>query len=97
MKLNLKLSVAAICASLSLASQDLNLINGRGCASVAPPAEWDNWFNSKVEEHKLQRATGKTQAAVYTIPVVVHVIHGGQSIGSFPNLSQAQINSQIAV
>lgn len=97
MKLNLKLSVAAICASLSLVSQELNLINGRGCASVAPPAEWDSWFNSKVEEHKLNMATGKTQAVVYTIPVVVHVIHGGQSIGSFPNITQAQINSQIAV
>jgi hypothetical protein len=28
---------------------------------------------------------------------VVHVIHGGQNKGSYPNISQAQINSQIAI
>ncbi len=33
----------------------------------------------------------------YTIPVVVHIIHGGQAVGTYPNLTAAQINSQITV
>jgi hypothetical protein len=32
-----------------------------------------------------------------TITVIFHVIHGGQPLGTYPNLSQAQINSQIPV
>jgi hypothetical protein len=34
---------------------------------------------------------------VYQIPVVVHVIHDGQPIGTYPNISKAQIQSQIDV
>jgi hypothetical protein len=37
------------------------------------------------------------QLTVPPIPVIVHVIHGGQSIGTYPNLSQEQIYSQIQV
>lgn len=68
----------------------------RGCATPVPSAEWDTWFNQKVEEHKQQQAKGAA-AANYTIPVVFHVIHGGQAIGTYPNLSVAQVTSQIAV
>jgi len=32
-----------------------------------------------------------------TITVIFHVIHGGQPVGTYPNLTQAQINSQIPV
>lgn len=40
---------------------------------------------------------GKKTAAltVYTIPVVVHVIHNGETVGSGQNISDAQINSAI--
>lgn len=34
---------------------------------------------------------------VYTIPVVVHVMHNGQSIGNGTNISKAQVTSQIEV
>jgi hypothetical protein len=67
------------------------------CGTSAPGEAWDKWFNQKVEEFKAQRAQGKTQTIAYTIPVIVHVIHGGQAIGTFPNISQAQIASQIPV
>ena len=38
----------------------------------------------------------RTQST-YTIPVVVHVIHSGQALGSGSNISDAQILSQINV
>ncbi len=40
---------------------------------------------------------GKTQATVITIPIVVHVIHNGEDVGSGANISQEQIQSQIDV
>jgi hypothetical protein len=69
----------------------------RSCATLPPTPEWDTWFNQKVEEFKAQQASNGKVMAAYTIPVIVHVIHSGQATGTFPNISQAQINSQITV
>ncbi len=99
MKLNFKLIVAALGLTLSTNAQNSNvdqrLLNKRGCATVIPSNEWDNWFNQKVEERKQNNSQNRQYS--FTIPVVVHVLHGGQSVGVFPNISQAQIKSQIAV
>ena len=69
----------------------------RTCASPIPDQAWNDLFNAQVEEFKKNNPSGKGQSTNYTIPVVFHVIHGGQAVGTFPNLSQAQINSQIAI
>jgi hypothetical protein len=37
------------------------------------------------------------KAQVCQIPVIIHVIHGGQTPGTYPNLAQGQLNSQIQV
>lgn len=37
------------------------------------------------------------EITVYRIPVVVHVVHNGQEIGTGPNISEAQVQSQIEV
>lgn len=68
-------------------------IIGRGCGSQTPSAEWDAWFNQKVEEFK----ANKTQAVNYTIPVVVHIVHNGTGVGSGANISQAQVVDQINI
>jgi hypothetical protein len=68
------------------------------CGSQTPSAEWDAWFNQKVKEHKEAMANGKMDAnATYTIPIVFHVIYGAQALGTFPNLSKAQITSQVNI
>lgn len=69
----------------------------RTCGTETPSNEWNEWFNNKVVEFKKNSANQKDQNANYTIPVIFHVIHGGQSVGAFPNISQAQINSQITI
>lgn len=43
-----------------------------------------------------QQQSKKTRATIYRIPVVVHIIHNGESVGSGANISTTQINSQIA-
>src|SRR5688572_26883130 len=43
------------------------------------------------------RTRSRTKGVVLTFPVVVHVIHNGEAIGTGTNLSQAQIQSQLTV
>ncbi|RYY12926.1 MAG: zinc metalloprotease, partial [Cytophagaceae bacterium] len=44
------------------------------------------------------RATAlRTQATTYTLPIIVHVIHNGEAVGTGVNLSRAQVQSQIDV
>jgi len=81
----------------AFAFAQVNKITKKNCGTLTPGTEWNEWFNKKVEEFKKTNASQKNQSANYTIPVIFHVIHGGQSVGSFPNISQAQINSQITV
>lgn len=57
-------------------------------------------LSKQIQLNKL-RSTSINSAAnrrvVYTIPVVVHVIHNGEAIGVGPNISDAQVLSQIQV
>jgi hypothetical protein len=41
-------------------------------------------------------SSGERTGGIYTIPVVVHILHLGEAIGSGTNISTAQINSAIA-
>ena len=67
------------------------------CATPVPSKEWEEAFTVFIQQFKTAQSTGKSQKQVYTIPVIVHVIHGGQAVGTYPNLAQGQINSQIKV
>ncbi len=101
MKFNPTLTVMALAFTLCLNAQTSSnqawVPQQRTCGTELPGAEWDAWFNQKVEEYKQNKAAGKIQAASITIPVIVHVIHGGQAVGTHPNISQNQVNSQITV
>ena len=58
--------------------------------------EFEKWLAEK----KLRRQTSRnarTQAPPYQIPVVVHIIHNGEPIGTGTNISTAQVLSQIRV
>ena len=55
-----------------------------------------NWLAPKVAEARRKRRQ-KDGNQVVTLPVVVHVIHNGDAIGTDENISDAQILSQIQV
>lgn len=57
--------------------------------------QFEKWIQDKLSTKRFgnQRTAG-TQS-VYTIPVVVHVIHNGEAIGTGTNISNNQIISQI--
>lgn len=61
--------------------------------------EFENWLKKKIEERKavLEKGVTREEATVYTIPVVVHVIHNGESLGIGANIPDDQIISQIEV
>lgn len=52
--------------------------------------EW--WIQSRIDARSARKKT-----ATYRIPVVVHVVHNGEPIGTGPNLSYEQVVSQIEV
>jgi PKD repeat protein len=57
--------------------------------------EWE--IKKKIEEINRARASGRTQATIVTVPIVVHIVHNGEPIGSGLNLSKAQVQAQIDV
>ncbi|HYC86635.1 MAG TPA: M43 family zinc metalloprotease [Chryseosolibacter sp.] len=59
--------------------------------------EFEHFIQEKIHELEEARANGRTQAIVVTIPIVVHVVHNGEPLGSGTNLSQAQVQAQIEV
>ncbi len=62
-------------------------------------AQFEAWLSPLVAKQKAQRTSSKTakSAVIITIPVVVHVIHNGEAIGTAPNITDAQVESQITV
>lgn len=55
---------------------------------------FEAWLAPLVEQAKANRSE---VGGVITIPVVVHVIHSGQALGVAPNITDAQVISQITV
>lgn len=61
-------------------------------------ADFEAWLAPKVQAVKnkrLQRT--RTTNEVLSIPVVVHIIHNGDAVGTGENISDAQVASQITV
>ena len=57
---------------------------------------FENWIALKIEESK-NRFTTKNINTIVTIPVVVHVIHNGDPVGTDENITDEQVLSQIEV
>lgn len=72
----------------------LNVLAQQKCGTDAPTSgEFENWIQNKITE----RTTRPNQpfAPIYQIPVVVHVFHKGEPIGTGVNLSKERIQEQI--
>ncbi|MBS1977668.1 MAG: T9SS type A sorting domain-containing protein [Bacteroidetes bacterium] len=60
--------------------------------------QFEQWMQEKIRQNQIRNfQTDRTQSPTYVIPVVVHVIHNGEPIGTGTNISDAQIQSQIDV
>ncbi|WP_264559876.1 T9SS sorting signal type C domain-containing protein [Flavobacterium sp. N2270] len=63
----------------------------------ATTTEFETWLAPKIAQIKADRAAGRNIQAVYNIPVVIHIIHNGDAIGTGENITDAQAISQINV
>ncbi|WP_254244779.1 hypothetical protein [Hymenobacter sp. BRD67] len=85
------------------AGQTIPYPGPRTCATQ--PA--DDWQQAQLQRHLPGYRTAKlatparlpqrTTAITYTLPVVVHIIHNGEAVGTGSNISQAQVQSQLDV
>ncbi len=64
------------------------------CGSPVPDLAWEAQLQALISQNKVSQS-GQKQQSLYTIPVIIHVIHGGQAVGTYPNLSNGQLVSQI--
>lgn len=72
-------------------------IPNRGCGSSIPSSQYDSLFQQKIIDYLNTTTAASRVQSTFQIPVIFHVIHGGQAIGTYPNINQAQLNSQIQV
>ncbi|MDH4058904.1 MAG: zinc metalloprotease, partial [Cyclobacteriaceae bacterium] len=59
--------------------------------------QFEQWLEKKMQSRQQQAQSQRTAGGPYEIPVVVHVIHNGEAVGTGTNISDAQILSQIEV
>ncbi len=68
----------------------------RGKIPNAPTLmDFEIWLQQKMDEQVTSEWL--MRPPVYTIPVIVHVIHNGDALGTNENISQAQVMSQLNV
>jgi hypothetical protein len=60
-------------------------------------ARFEEWLQRRMTERRIRMDAQRQQATTYRVPVVVHVIHNGEPVGTGSNISDEQILSQIAV
>ncbi|OJJ14706.1 hypothetical protein BKI52_41450 [marine bacterium AO1-C] len=65
------------------------------CIPYKPSVAFEKWLHQKVQAEATNPK--RITAEIINIPVVVHVIHNGEAIGTGTNISQAQIESQIRI
>src|SRR6267378_4841355 len=59
--------------------------------------DFEQAIRIKGDEIRARMKAGRTQATIITIPIIVHVVHNGEAVGTGLNISQAQIQAQLEV
>lgn len=59
--------------------------------------QFEHWVAQRRGERQLRLANSRTVETVYTIPVVVHVLHQGEAYGEDSNIPIEQVYSQIDI
>lgn len=72
----------------------------RKCGSTQVSPSYEEAFQGMMKKHQ-QFANGKKASVVYNIPIIFHIIHNGQAVGTSAtvpsrNLNASFINSQLA-
>lgn len=68
------------------------------CGTITPGSgDFELWMESKkiTKKNKSQNRANNTTQSVYQIPVVFHVLHNGEAVGSGANISDHRIKQQL--
>ena len=57
--------------------------------------DFEQVLQKRIATLKELAKTGRLAAPVVTIPIIVHVVHNGEAVGTGRNISQAQVQSQL--
>ncbi len=92
------LSAAAQAPTIkNCATMEQDSINRIKYPSMGQHSDFEDAIRRKMNEIAIRNRNGRTHATVLTIPVIVHVIHTGEAVGTGHNLSKAQIQAQLDV
>ncbi len=58
--------------------------------------DFERELQQKMLDIKKRMQSGRLAATVITIPIIVHVVHNGEAVGLGRNISQAQVQAQLA-
>ena len=58
---------------------------------------FEHWLSKKIVERNQRLGTSRLKQEIIKIPVVIHVIHNGESIGTGTNIPDGQVFSQLDI
>lgn len=91
-KVKMKGALVLVCLSLSLSYS----FGQKKCGSIGPDHDHlESWISQRLASRISNITEKNQQEEILTIPVVVHVLHQGESIGTDSNLSEERITQQI--
>ncbi len=97
------LVISLTCILFTLHSQDrCGTVEYEKLRSIKNPQretmdQFESWVKDKLAKQSLLSKAQRVTGVNYEIPIVVHVIHNGEAVGTGTNISDAQILSQITV
>ena len=116
MKINYKSLVAAsmlLCSNLMVFAQSNKTVQSnqgpvytglpnRGCGTGILPQQFETWVQSLQQQGGGKGETNNSTQSVFTIPVIVHIIHNNEPVNSVSantgaNINAAQVIDQINI
>lgn len=79
------------------ATMEMDSLSRRRFPERGTILDFEDAVQHKLSELRKIRKGGRIMAEEVTIPVIVHVVHNGEAVGSGTNISAAQVQAQIEV
>ncbi|MFY0687971.1 MAG: T9SS type A sorting domain-containing protein [Cyclobacteriaceae bacterium] len=79
------------------ATVEQDLLNREKYSEMGLLSDFEAELQDKIHERRIRALSGRLEESEITLPVIVHVIHSGEPIGSGKNISYEQIQSQLDV
>jgi hypothetical protein len=88
-------TVAAPQRSIGNQQCGFDYVLNRARAKGFSDAVFENQLKSIIEQ-RMRNGSLQRTAAIVTLPIIFHVVHRGEAVGTTPNVSRALVDSQIA-